>query len=186
MKRLILIAVLLCFGVLLLIGLGGVHLSRFVRYVPTNTFHPITAESAFIPAIFPDMGPVAHRVVIPGLFYVHSEQDTEPQLQVGIGGFDSYGYRNAQSFTIETLEVIGADGQTILLVSPERPVTYVIDVSKLGRNRISLGSCSGEQFTIRFQGHAVMRSGAKIAFSDSQVWSKQSHAVLKLGILLSE
>ncbi len=186
MKRLALTTVFFCLGVVVIIGLGGVHLSRFVRYVPTNVFHPPSSESPFVPAIFPDTGSVVHQVVIPGLFYIHNEPDTEPQLQVGIGGFDSHGYRNAQSFTIEKLELAGASGEMVLLVPPSHPVTYAIDPIEQGRKRTSLGRCSGEQFTIRVQGHAIMRTGAKVMFSESQVWTRKLNTSLKLGIFLSE
>ena len=186
MKRLAFAALFICLCAVVIGGLGGVYLIRFVRFSSTTPLRPPASPSQFVPKVFPDTDAGVYRQVIPGLSYVYADADSEAQIYVGIIGYDSYGYADVQSFTIESFEVVEPSGRTFFLVPASDPITYTIEPNGMGSERISLGHCSGDQFTTRLRGRAILRTGAEVLFDRSDHWEKKSQTSLRFGISLAE
>ncbi len=188
MRRALVVAAVTLAGLLVMIFLlGGVHHSRFTRYVPTSVI-PSSSESQYVPALHPGFSRTTsplHETLIPYFIYRHSEPDHDPRIYLTIQRAGEPGFRGASTLAIQSLTVRNESGTEFRLVTASSPRTFKLPSQYIWRQE-DLGAISGDLIDLRADGYILTETGAKNPFTYAQHWRKTASTCNDLGIMISE
>ena len=188
MKRALLLTVLALGGMVLITGLaGGVHYSRFTRYVPTSQVAQRTGEE-YVPRLRPSfsrMSSPLHETLIPYLLYRHSEPDHSPRIYLEIERAGEPGFRGDSVLTIESLSARNESGTEFRLIVPSSPRSVSLP-RQYTWTQENLGAVSGDSIVIQAEGYILTETGVKRPFSHEQSWRYSPSTRIDLGIMISE
>jgi hypothetical protein len=175
-------------GLLAMIFLsGGVHYSRFNRYVPTSVI-PLSSETQYVPALHPGFSLTTsplHETLIPYFFYRHSEPDRDPRIYLTIHRDGEPGFRGTSTLAIQSLTALNEAGAEFRLVTPSSPLTFTLPSQYIWRQE-DLGAINGDLIDLQVDGYILTETGAKNPFSYAQRWQKATSKRTDLGIMISE
>lgn len=189
-STLFILATLVIAGALLITTLlGGIHLSRFSRFSPPSAAVE-NSETDFTPSIFPEFSQASSphfQVLIPCLFYRHSEPDFDPHIYLNtIDNTESHGYLGKGSVTIESLTVRNEFGLVQELIVPASPRRYTIPTPGYVSYREDLGAVRGKVLELTVTGFVGSASGDRKYFTHYHRWEENVFTRLDFGLSLME
>ena len=174
-------------GVLLIAGCGGLHYRKFVRYYPLNK-PTIVSEKGFRPDISPTLYGSDRKTIIPFILYYQAEKDGKATItiQTEHENDSRYGYDGIDYVRVENLSVKRPDGEQILLIYPQTPISVHLNTKRWASRLFDLGVVDAEEIEISISGAAVAQDKTEFPFSHSQSWKKHRSRDLKTGWSIME